>query len=80
MKTASNYTLNWPSDLPRWTVPLVLLSTLALELWDVWSERTAAPPFDPWGCATLCDQSGWAAGSPRVVGTYTTTSCTCVAP
>ena len=72
MSRTTNQTLNLPDSLPRWTVPLVLLSTLALEAWDVWSAHTTPPPLDLWACATMCDHAD------RVVGTYTTTSCTCV--
>lgn len=67
-----SWTLAMPNDLPRWTVPLVMMSTLALELWDVWPTAPAAgEPLAIEACAGQCEHQG------LVLGSWGPYACSC---
>lgn len=49
--------LTLPEGLPRWTVPVVMLATLALELYDIWTDIPDTEPVAIEFCATICAET-----------------------
>lgn len=67
-------TLTLPDNLPRWTVPTVLLLTLALEVYDVWNSAPPTAQVQAEECADICYATG------QRMGTWAPAACVCVQP
>lgn len=58
MSSTGSWSLALPNDLPRWTIPIIMLSTLALEVYDVWPESERPIPdhsIKIMDCFDVCD-------------------------